>query len=183
MFEPENGWLKDNPFLSGNPIFRGELLVLGGVIHSLGPNSSHLSRRPNTLCRKASSSNPSASSATGCFRMFQGGYTPQNKHGTWKLTLGKGDSYSKPSFPGSMLVIGGVFPAVWHCFFACLKTYGRQVTTRWATLILWVDGEKASSSILEDHPMTCKWLITMVIGSPLRIGLWDPFQMAYINGL
>ena len=25
--------------------------------------------------------------------------------------------------------------------------------------------------------MTCKWLITMVIVSPLRIGLWDPFQM------
>ena len=23
-----------------------------------------------------------------------------------------------------------------------------------------------------------KWLITMVIISPLRIGLWDPFQMA-----
>ena len=32
---------------------------------------------------------------------------------------------------------------------------------------------------LEDHPMTCKWLITMVIVSPLRIGLWDPFQMAF----
>ena len=31
---------------------------------------------------------------------------------------------------------------------------------------------------LEDHPMTCKWIITMVIVSPLRIGLWDPFQMA-----
>ena len=31
---------------------------------------------------------------------------------------------------------------------------------------------------LEDHPMTNKWLITMVIVSPLRIGLWDPFQMA-----
>ena len=25
---------------------------------------------------------------------------------------------------------------------------------------------------LEDHPMTCKWLITMVIVSPLRIGLF-----------
>ena len=38
---------------------------------------------------------------------------------------------------------------------------------------------------LEDHPMTCKWLVTMVIVSSLRIGLWDPFQMAFlwlING-
>ena len=31
---------------------------------------------------------------------------------------------------------------------------------------------------LEDHPMTCKWLIAMVIVSPPRIGLWDPFQIA-----
>ncbi len=36
-------------------------------------------------------------------------YTPQNKHGTWKWTLGKGDSYWKPSFPGSMLIFGGVY--------------------------------------------------------------------------
>ena len=35
-------------------------------------------------------------------------YTPQNKHGTWKWTLGKGDSYWKPSFPGSMLIFWGV---------------------------------------------------------------------------
>ena len=38
---------------------------------------------------------------------------------------------------------------------------------------------------LEDHPRTCKWLITLVIVSPLRIGLWDPFQMAFswlLNG-
>ncbi len=34
--------------------------------------------------------------------------TPQNKHGTWKWSLGKGDSYWKPSFPGSMLIFGGV---------------------------------------------------------------------------
>ena len=35
-------------------------------------------------------------------------YTPQNKHGTSKWTLGKGDSYWKPSFSGSMFVLGGV---------------------------------------------------------------------------
>ena len=29
---------------------------------------------------------------------------------------------------------------------------------------------------LEDHPRTCKWVITMVIVSPLRIGLF-PFQI------
>ena len=38
------------------------------------------------------------------------------------------------------------------------------------------------SDYLEDHPRTCKWLITMVIVSPLRIGLWDPLQMAYLHG-
>ncbi len=41
-------------------------------------------------------------------RGFSDIYTPQNKHGTWKWTLGKGDSYWKPSFPGSMLIFGGV---------------------------------------------------------------------------
>ena len=38
---------------------------------------------------------------------------------------------------------------------------------------------------LEDHPMTCRWLITMVIVSPRFLGLWDPLQMAFawfING-
>ena len=28
--------------------------------------------------------------------------------------------------------------------------------------------------------MTCKWLISMVSFCPLRIGLWDPFQMAFL---
>ena len=28
-----------------------------------------------------------------------------------------------------------------------------------------------------------KWLITMVSFRPLRIGLWDPFQMAELHGL
>ena len=33
---------------------------------------------------------------------------PQNKHGTWKWTLGKGDSnFRNQSFPGSMLKFGG----------------------------------------------------------------------------
>ena len=30
-FAPENGWLEEDPFLLGWPIFRGELLVLGRV--------------------------------------------------------------------------------------------------------------------------------------------------------
>ena len=33
---------------------------------------------------------------------------------------------------------------------------------------------------LEDGLQFSKWLITMVIASPLRIGLWDPFQMAFL---
>ena len=28
---PENGWLEEDPFLLGKPIFRGETLVLGRV--------------------------------------------------------------------------------------------------------------------------------------------------------
>ena len=46
------------------------------------------------------------------------------------------------------------------------------------------DAEKILCFCLEDHPRTCKWLITMVIVTPLRIGLF-PFQMAFswlING-
>ena len=31
---------------------------------------------------------------------------------------------------------------------------------------------------LEDHPTLDTWLIIMVIVTPLRIGLWDPFQIA-----
>ena len=39
-----------------------------------------------------------------------------------------------------------------------------------------------SGSYLEDHPMTCKWLITMVIVSPVRIGLFPwPFH-GILNG-
>ena len=33
---------------------------------------------------------------------------------------------------------------------------------------------------LEDHPMTCKWLVTKANFRPLRIGLWDPFHMAFL---
>ena len=32
-FTPENGWLEDDRFFLGWPIFRGELLVLGRVTH------------------------------------------------------------------------------------------------------------------------------------------------------
>ena len=38
-------------------------------------------------------------------------------------------------------------------------------------------------SYLEDHPMTCKWLITMVIISPLsRVGLVINGLNGHING-
>ena len=39
---------------------------------------------------------------------FQGGYTPEDQHGTWEYTPGKGKSSSKPSFSGSMLIFRGV---------------------------------------------------------------------------
>ena len=32
---------------------------------------------------------------------------------------------------------------------------------------------------LEDHPTSFQWLMTMVSKSPFRIGLWNPFQMAF----
>ncbi len=44
-------------------------------------------------------------------------------------------------------------------------------------LALLADLASRPSSDLEDHPRTRKWLLTMVIISPLRIGLF-PFQMA-----
>ena len=44
-------------------------------------------------------------------------YTPEVKHGTWKSAHGKGDSYWKPSFSGSMLNLGRVLghhlPTLW----------------------------------------------------------------------
>ena len=39
--------------------------------------------------------------------------------------------------------------------------------------------ELSELSCLEDHPRTCMWLITLVIVSPLRIGLF-PFQIAFL---
>ena len=33
--------------------------------------------------------------------------------------------------------------------------------------------------LVEDHSRYRKWLATMVSFSPLTIGLWDPFQMAF----
>ena len=46
--------------------------------------------------------------------------------------------------------------------------------------------QKHTLPYLEDHPRTDvdAWgKKTMVSFRPLRIGLWDPFQMAYIHGL
>ena len=34
-------------------------------------------------------------------------YTPEDSHGTWEYTPGRGKSSSKPSFSGSMLIFGG----------------------------------------------------------------------------
>ena len=42
---------------------------------------------------------------------------------------------------------------------------------KWHSILLW------SSYYLEDHPRTCKWLITMVNKSQ-DLWLWDPFLMA-----
>ena len=36
-------------------------------------------------------------------------YTPENKHGTWKHPLGKGDTSTNHQFLGSMFVLGGVW--------------------------------------------------------------------------
>ena len=38
-------------------------------------------------------------------------------------------------------------------------------------------------SLLGGSSHLVKWFITMVIVSPQFLGFWDPFQMAYINGL
>ena len=36
-------------------------------------------------------------------------YTPENKHGSWKYPLGKGETSTNHQFLGSMFVLGGVF--------------------------------------------------------------------------
>ena len=38
----------------------------------------------------------------------QGHYTPENKHGTWRYPLGKGETFTNHQFLGSMFVLGGV---------------------------------------------------------------------------
>ena len=77
-----------------------------------------------------------------------------------------------------MLNFGGVnIPVPWIL---------SDLYTRWAPgpVINGVMGPYTYNWYLEDHPRTCKWLITMVRFRPLRIGL-VPFQMAHswlING-
>ena len=45
----------------------------------------------------------------------------------------------------------------------------------------WTSGEHGwnRGECLEDHARTWKWLVTIVSFRPLRIGLWDPFQMPF----
>ena len=59
------------------------------------------------------------------------------------------------------------------------RFFGGKTSGRWGQFITPHDvfWPVWTRRYLEDHPMTCKWLITMVIVSPLRIGLF-PFQMA-----
>ncbi len=79
-------------------------------------------------------------------------YTPQNKHGTWKWTLGKGDSYWKPSFPGSMLIFGGVL------FY--FHPWGND-----PTLDLRVGGSITNSKMI-DSPSTIRSFPGWILGEP-----------------
>ena len=73
----------------------------------------------------------------------------------------------------SVIPNGGLLPWIAEIYSPVVFPSGRS---HWHLEEFW----HHASIYLEDHPMTCKWLTTMVIVSPLRIGLWDPFQMAFL---
>ncbi len=100
-------------------------------------------------------------------------YTPQNKHGTWKWTLGKGDSYWKPSFPGSMLIFGGVpmYTYMVHLFYQpgylwnISYSYRFNLTTifrenTWDTIILCHLHQCLSTEVHNYHTPWETWLLT-----------------------
>ena len=68
-----------------------------------------------------------------------------------------------------------------------IDSWGRIKNEGLTIPIMWSEKTTESSSYLQDHPRSGKWLITIVIISPLRIGLlntpsnWPNF-MAPING-
>ena len=75
----------------------GSWIVLASIDHDLIGNSSETKQNTNKHNQTKTST------------LINRIYTPQNKHGTWKWTLGKGYSYWKPPFPGSMLIFGRVY--------------------------------------------------------------------------
>ena len=76
------------------------------------------------------------------------------------------------------LVLGGLRHPQWNLRFVALL----GVMDFWLSTDL-EDGLGGKRNLtlltekMEDHPSGCKWLVTMAIVSPLRIGLWDPFQI------
>ena len=67
---------------------------------------SFLRRRLDGYVRASPSSTATTSTTVPCHENKI--HTPRKTNGTWKWTPGRGDSYWKPSFSGSMLVFGGV---------------------------------------------------------------------------
>ena len=47
-------------------------------------------------------------------------YTREDYRGTWEYTPGKGETSSKPSFSGSMLILAGVMESIRPGFFLWL---------------------------------------------------------------
>ena len=83
-------------------------------------------------------------------------------HGIWVSVPWK----PRPSTP----VTTGPGPLLYHSSTSCA-----------AMLCNWTSGEHGwnRGECLEDHARTWKWLVTIVSFRPLRIGLWDPFQMPF----
>ena len=70
---------------------------------------------------------------------------------------------------GSMSDMGFRFPPVPRCpMFGCFCFYIREIRKT----------KPRAQSGGSSHDLDT-WLINMVMASPLRIGLWDPFQMAF----
>ena len=67
-------------------------------------------------------------------------YTPEIQHGTWKEVPGKGDSFWKPSFSGSMLNFGGsIFHAVFTVWMYFSLTRHFRSQGLGGSLLIWID--------------------------------------------
>ena len=97
-------------------IWKSNIYILSCLLHdvdsvdlfSWGAGVTIFKYLSTSLFKSSSRLKPTPKTASIWYHLCLFTYTSQNKSGTWKWPLGKGDSYWKPSFQGSMLNFGGV---------------------------------------------------------------------------